>query len=177
MAETRKITIEIVNINREEASAKKTENNVENNGSSSFLNKMLHPIKTVDKALSKKIEAKSVFLNQAYQQAKNLAVQTVSTTVNRYFSLSEDYMLENSYRNTVATLNKGKSLATTIIGGAITGGPVGAIVAGIGWVASEDLQNRAALSTYYQQINESNYNTNFSRIRAGLVDNGRGTEN
>lgn len=173
MAETRKITIEILNNSGNSTGNNQTkkQNNDEDDGID--LNKLLHPIRTLEKATV----GKNVFINQAYQQAKQITLQTVNSSINRYFNLSEDYMTENTYRNTITVVNKAKGLATSVIGGAMVGGPVGAFVAGVSWFVGETMQNRAALSSYYQAINEANYATNFSRVRAGLVDNGRGTEN
>ena len=169
-AETRKITIEILTGNQTTTSEPKKTTEKEKD---EFLNKLLHPVKTLEKATL----GKNVFINQVYSQSKQLISQTLSSSINRYFDLSEDYILENSYRNTMTTIGKAKSVATTVISGAIVGGPVGGVVAALGWSGSEFLQNQASLSSYYQSINATNMQTNFSRTRAGLVDNGRGTEN
>ena len=59
----------------------------------------------------------------------------------------------------------------------MVGGPTGAVIGAAGWVGSEILQNQASLSSYYSSINATSMQTEFSRTRAGLVDNGRGTEN
>jgi hypothetical protein len=69
-------------------------------------------------------------------------------------------------------------------GGAIAGsaaGPVGVLIGGaIGvttWHFNQDIQNKANLSSYYQQLNSANFNTQFNRTRAGLINEGRGTDN
>ena len=169
MAETRTIRIEIVAETQKEPTEKKEKKD-------DTLNKLLHPIKTLEKATV----GKNVFINQAYQQAKQLISQTLSTSINRYFELSEDYMTENSYKNTMTMLGKAKSAATSIIGGAMVGGVVGGIVAAIGWAGSEYIQNQAALSSYYSSINSTNMQTDFSIMRSGnsaLINMGRGTDN
>ena len=178
MGETRKITIEILNTN-EESDAEKRIAELEER-----FNKMLEP-KTKNKNKKEKISAKQYFTHKALDQAFSLIKQTTSMSVNRYFNLNEDYMSENSYRNISTAVNKGVSLATTVVGGAMAGAKVGgvwggiggAIISTIGWGGAEFIQNQATLSSYYQSINASNMQTNFSRTRAGLADNGRGTEN
>ena len=173
MAETRKITIEIVTTEKKEESSTPTQNVEETKESGFNLRKLLHPIKNLEKATV----GKNVFLNQAYQQAKQMIVKTFNTSINRYFSLSEDYMSENSYNQVSTMISKGTSLGTAIVSGAIVGGVGGAVVSTIGWAASEFIQNQASLSSYHQSLNAANYQASFSGTRAGLVDNGRGTEN
>ena len=59
----------------------------------------------------------------------------------------------------------------------MVGGPVGAAVGAVSWGVNEFIQNKANLSGYYQDLNASNFNMQFNRTRAGLIDEGRGTEN
>lgn len=174
MSETRKITIEILNksqVTHEHYNHDVGKEKKETGGAA--LNKLLHPVRSLEKATV----GKNVFINQVYQQAKQAVSQTLSISINRYFNLSEDYITENSYKNTMTTISKAKGAVTSVIGGAMAGGVVGGIVAAVGWAGSEILQNQAALSSYYQSINATSMQTEFSRTRAGLVDNGRGTEN
>lgn len=172
MAETRKITIEILNTQVEKKD-EEASNQQEVNDNKGKLQKLLHPIKTVEKA----IFGKNVFLNQAYQKSKELVVKTLNASANQYFSLSEDYFAETAYKNISTGIGKATSLGSTVVSGAIVGGVGGAIVSGVVWVAGEFIQNQATLSSYHQSLNAANYQSGFSRTRSGLVDNGRGTEN
>lgn len=167
MADTRKIVIEI------QGGSSSSDGKSKEERESSLTSKLLHPIKSIEKATV----GKNVLLNQAYQNTKSLVIQTASTSINRYFSLSEDYIMQNTVSNTMTTLNKVKGLGQSVLLGAQMGGPVGAL-SGLGaWGVSEFITNQANLSSYYEGINAANYQTQYARARAGLVDNGRGTEN
>lgn len=165
MAETRKITVEIITTPKEKKEKKDFE--------TSNLSELLHPAKSLEKELL----GKNVFINQAYNQAKSLIMNTVNTSINQYFNLSEDYLGQNTYKEITKTLSKAQSLGSSIVSGFIVGGGVGAAIGAVGWTANEIISNQARMSNYYSSLNTTNYGTGFSRTRAGLVDNGRGTEN
>ena len=167
MADTRKIVIEI------QSGSSSSDGKSNEERESSLTSKLLHPIKSIEKATV----GKHVLLNQAYQNTKSLVIQTASTSINRYFSLSEDYIMQNTVSNTMTTLNKVKGLGQSVLLGAQMGGPVGALFGLGAWGVSEFINNQANLSSYYEGINAANYQTQYTRTRAGLVDNGRGTEN
>lgn len=167
MADTRKIVIEI------QGGSSSSDGKSKEERESSLTSKLLHPIKSIEKATV----GKNVLLNQAYQNTKSLVIQTASTSINRYFSLSEDYIMQNTVSNTMTTLNKVKGLGQSVLLGAQIGGPVGTFFGLGAWGVSEFITNQANLSSYYEGINAANYQTQYTRTRAGLVDNGRGTEN
>jgi hypothetical protein len=178
MAETRKITIEILTTTQKTDSESRVEQLEKR------FEKMLEP-KGVPDSPKKKSSAKKYFMHKAMDQSRSLITKAASATINRYFDLSEDYITENTYKNTMVIVNKTRGLATSVIGGAMSGARIGGVwgaVAGaaigaIGWGGSEYIQNKAALSSYYQSINAASMQTQFQRTRAGLVDNGRGTDN
>ena len=178
MGEVRKITVEILNTNQETETGKRIDELEKR------FDKMLEPKKNSSTS-KKEVSAKQYFAGKAFDLTLNLITQTASTSINKYFQLSEDYMSENVYKNTMVMVNKAKSLGGTVISGAIAGAKVGGVwgaiaggtIAAIGWGGSEYIQNQAALSSYYQSINATSMQTEFSRTRAGLVDNGRGTDN
>lgn len=144
-------------------------------------NSIMHPLKT----LENKTIGKTIALNMAWQQAKEIAVQSIDFQINRYATLKEDYLTQNTYNNVKTTIKRTTGLFSTMTGGAITGmqvaGPYGAIagvlIAGIGYGISDSIALKSRLSGYYQDLNSSNANTAFSRQRAGLSNDGRGTEN
>lgn len=162
--DNRKITIEIL--------SKETSNNETSSGSINTPNK----IKTLKKK-EKNISGKGILINQLYAQAKSNLGASISNSMNRYFNLSEDYIAEREINNFKISVNKITNTISSVAGASIVGGPLGGTIALIGVGVSEYLNNQQTLSNYYSSINASNYNTQFSRIRAGLVDNGRGTEN
>lgn len=177
MADNRKIVIEIVD---------KTDN-TEISQLSSKLDIDPQKIKR-EKAAKQKNEFQhltSVLLNQAWQQARSLAVNALNSTANRYFNLKEDYMNENLYNNIKQTYQISSSIINSTIGGAITGATVGggvggAIGAGIGLVSSsisEGINAYNKISTVYSKLQTSNYNAVFNQTRAGLTNGSKGTEN
>ena len=181
MAETRKITIEILG----------------DGLTSSSGNKAKDPQQKLDAVLKKQALAekkaleenallfKSYLLNSTWQQSKNLLTNAFSTNLDRMLNLKENYLAQNEYNNFKVGISKATSFIGTVASGAITGAQIGggygavagAVIGTAGWVGNQIIDNRANLSSYYQNLNTLNYNTGFSRTRAGLVDGGRGTEN
>lgn len=167
MSDAKKIIIEIVSSSNEEI-------NEGNNGESPLL-KLLP--KEEQKKQKKKKSAEEMFLNYAGQKAMSTLGSSISLSINRYFSLQEDYLAENLYNNIKTTLSKGTSLYGNIAAGAAVGGAVGAAVGAVTWVIGEGINQMQRYSGYYAQLNATNAQTEFSQKRAGLYDNGRGTEN
>lgn len=180
MAETRKITIEILDSEStgEEKHKKEPDPNKQ---MAKTINKVIHPLNTAQNA----VIAKVAILGYGLQQAKQLTTQAFTFNIDRKLSLTENYLAQNEYNNFKTTISKAKSLIGTtgsgIVAGAQTGGVWGAVIGGVigaaTWGVGQYTENRANLSSYYQEINTTNYNSQFSRTRAGLVDGGRGTEN
>lgn len=121
----------------------------------------------------------------ALNEVKNSIVKTASQGWNRHIDMKEDYLASNNMNEIKAKLGAVKSYASAAITGAkmgfSAGGPIGAVVgAAVGTVGN--LGNRVinyalAQTRYNEQNNAMNAQTNFSRVRMGLMDGGRGTEN
>lgn len=177
MADTRKITIEILDGNASGDSQKnksKEKTRIDNQRElNKFINRTIYPLKD-DDGIS---IGKTVILNQAYQQAKQMLNQTIDLSLNRYYTLTEDYLGQTNYQNIRNIYGKVTGLAASIGGGAIIGGPIGAAIGAVSWGVNQYIQNKANLSGYYQDLNAANFNTDFNRTRAGLVNEGRGTDN
>ena len=130
------------------------------------------------------IMAKSVLLNQAINVAKKSIERAVTTSIDRYLTLTEDYMAENTYQNTIMAINKATSFAGSVyvgakvgaVGGAV-GSLVGAGIGAVGWGVNEVISYQSRMSGYYRQINASNITRAYYSKRAGLIDGGRGTDN
>jgi len=170
MAETRKIVIEIKN---------------KGNGIDEKIKEM-SPLKEQENKVTSDglILAKSVLLNQAINTAKRTVINAVTSSVDRYMTLTEDYMAQTSYQNAITTINKMTSLVGSVyagakigsVGGAV-GSAVGAGIALVGFGANEIISYQSRMSGYYRQINASNISRAYYSKRYGLIDNGRGTEN
>ena len=159
--ETRKVTIEIITSNGGTPNPIKPEPTNENG--------------EIERKEFDKLE--SVLINQASNQAKSVVKQAVNSTLNIYYNMKEDYMLENNVNQIKTILGKTTSFATTITGGFAVGNVGGAVIASAGWLISEGISQGTKIRDLYSQINSSNYDKAFTRQRVGLIDNGRGTEN
>lgn len=180
MADARKITIEIIGKTSDTGNNQAEKTTDPNGQLKKDLTALMHPIKT----LESQTLGKSVLINQAYQQAKKAVVSAVDMSLNRYYSMKEDYLSQTNYSNIMTSINKVSSAGTAIIGGAIAGaelGPYGAVagalIGSVGWGITEAISYQQRMSNAYQSLNTNNYSTNFGQVRAGLVNGGKGTEN
>lgn len=171
MADTRKIVIELKN----------TSASVDN---SSQISRHLNPKKkkkTEEEIRKEAIKALGVY---ATKHSFDLIKNSISVTKNRYFNMSENYILENEIDNFMTIVGNTTSVAATALVGAKVGmgaGPVGmAVGAGVGaavGVAANLITYQSTKASYYSSLNATNMQTEWSAKRAGLWDEGRGTEN
>ena len=133
-------------------------------------------IKQKNSSSNKDNTARSLAL-MAKDRANSLSQNSALSVVNRYFSLSENYMAETDYNNVMTVVNKVKSFASTVSTGASIGGVAGALVAAAAWGTNEFISYQNRMSGYYQALNATNYQTQFDRSRLGLTNEGKGTEN
>lgn len=130
-----------------------------------------------NKDKNKKQNTKLAIMSYAFSSTLNKAREDINNSINRYFNLSENYIAQNYYNNVKTSIGKASSLITTLkVGGSIGG--VAGMAVGLGmWGVGQYLQYSARMSSYYSGLNATNYGTAFGQERAGLYDNGRGTEN
>lgn len=173
MAETRTITIELVDSTTREESGSSNDGNTGGRGK----RKKLTPEEEL-------MRAKAAFWSYAAQRGSALIKQAVSSSANRYFSLTEDYIAQNTYNNITGALGEVLGAGSIIfsgykIGAAVSsiGGVAGGVIAAAAYVGGKTISTFNEMSTLRQSINTNNYNMQFQRTRMGLVDNGRGTEN
>lgn len=184
MADTRKITIEILGRSSNASSQKPFDDDEENED----------PYKALKEAKKRQFKrpegpsfsnTASFILYDGIKSSIQIFKTSIETSVNRNFSLTENYIGQQDYQNTKNIINKGKSfigsLATGFVAGAATGGVggsvIGSVIGAVTWGANQQIQHKTDLSSYYQQLNAANFNTQFNRTRAGLVNEGRGTDN
>lgn len=164
-SDTRKITIEILGEGDGSGSSDKSKS------------------KKNDKKKNKKIKEeiiKAEAYKNAIKQSFNTAINVAEFAMNRYFTLSEDYLSQNLYNNVKNSISKSIQLGKTafsVATMAATGNIPGAIVTGATAIIDEGMQYYQRMSGYYQALNATNYQTGFSATRAGLVNDSRGTEN
>ena len=135
--------------------------------------------------MSKQIDVAKKFGGMVAINLKATALRAANISASRYFSLTENYIAENDLQNfknvTGGLLRVGTSIATNAwagmkIGGAY-GAAAGAIIGAATWIVNEELNYQQKMSNYYQNLNATRYQTEFDRTRAGLVNEGKGTEN
>ena len=168
MADTRKITIEIIQKSEGGDTPELPNDNQAQEKTSSEGKSLL----------------KSVILNQGYNTAKQMVISSVEASVNHYLTLTEDYMAQNTYNKVKVAISKVTSASSAIIGSAVAGsvaGPVGtavgAIIETIGYGTSEFISYQSRMSGYYRSLNASNIDIDYAKRRTGLTNGSRGTEN
>ena len=132
-----------------------------------------------------KEEASKAIATMALENVASLVINSAGVSMSRYFSMSENYMAETDFQNAITMINKGKSFASTIFlsskAAGLAAGPygaaLGAIIGAATWVGSEYINYQQKMSNYYQNLNATNYQTEFDRTRLGLTNEGKGTEN
>lgn len=175
MADERKIVIEIVS--KSESTSPIKANGQVNNNITNITNNNYEVNNNVTEETIEDKTGKNVLVNQAVEQAKSLLKESISSTFNRMFSLKEDYLMENDYNIAMGHISRFTSFALTTVGGYKAGGLVGAGISVAGWGLSQGINLINRREQFYQNLNASNQQMQFSRTRAGLLDNGKGTEN
>lgn len=170
MADTRKITIEITGGDSGNIS------NSNNDPYAKYETKDEKWWQQVNQSYNNYLQRKQKFISYSTSKASNLAKQALQVGMDRYFSLTEDYIAQNDIRIVKNMIGNTVSFATSIAVGAHFG-PVGAAIGAFAWVGDKAISSMNEYSSLRQGINENNYNMQFQRTRMGLVDNGRGTEN
>ena len=145
----------------------------EDSKTTKMLKSMLHPVGTLEDAVYKNLGSN---YQRFYETVKQNAITFANQSINRYYSITEDYIGENYKHNFDKALNTAQNISSSVIQGALVGGLPGAIIGGatavLGTVASE----RQRINSYYADLNATNYQTEFNRTRSALVDNNRNTE-
>ena len=134
----------------------------------------------LDKDVTKKFA-----VQQTLETTLSIVESAADFAINRYTTLQEDYLTAQAYSNVKDTINRAKQFGGSVLSGASTGmataGPVGAVIGAVASVANfgvtQYMEYQKRMSSFYQQLNATNFQTSFSSARLGLVNNGRGTEN
>lgn len=132
---------------------------------------------------------KKVLYQQAKSQAINIVSSAASYSLNRYFSVKEDYLAENVYNEVSSKVSIAKSVYSggkqgAQFGGQIGGGIgaiIGAVVGGIYGGATSSIQKHIEYqkrrAAYSQQLNATNAQNDFQSKRIGLSNEGQNTLN
>lgn len=174
MADERKIVIELT-ANGSNGVHQKEDNQESDAGKDlkKFLKVAQHPIKALEDATL----GKNVLAHYTLRQAWNLTKNSAMFYIGRGFNLSENYKGEQDLQNTINVLNQFTNGAQTIIGGAMMGGPVGAIIGAGVWIGGQVLNAIKKYDAQERMLVTMNIQSSFQQTRLGLIDNGRGTQN
>ena len=182
-SDTRKIVIEIKNGTSSNDTSSSQNNGLSTSDDSALkaLKVALKPIQTLEKV----VVGDSQSSKYIYDLMKGLATESIIFTMNRQYRLTEDYLSQNELNNIQKTLGKAGSMASSVISGAAAGSAIfpgvgtviGAAVGAAASIATEAISGASTLSNYYSNLNAASYQSGFSARRAGLTNEGRGTEN
>lgn len=137
-----------------------------------------HPIKAFEKA----VFGKSALAYYTYNQMKSLTINTAKYAIGRYFNLSENYKAEQDLDNTLNVLSNISGAYGSLIGGALVGAKVGhpligAAIGGGVWVTNTILNAQKTWDAQNLQLTATRMQSGFQKVRLGLIDDGRGTQN
>ena len=121
---------------------------------------------------------------KSLEKAASITIDTIDYSLTKSLNLTENYIGQQEVANLESQMGKVTSLATSIVSGVSmgwAGGPVGVAI-GVGvsvatWGVGQFVNYNKELSKYYQQLNLTNAQTQWSAARRGLLDGARGTEN
>lgn len=154
--------------------------------------RLTNPMKLLESKLMNKFEEeenqkKGLAQATSLRLATTVASKALSNAeygIRRYTSLNEDYMTSQLMSNVKDTIDRTKSGINSIASGASAlsafgpwGMLAGAAIGGATFLFDQHMEYQKRISSYYQQLNASNFQTEFSSSRLGLINNGRGTEN
>lgn len=149
-------------------------------GLSDILKAAQHPIKALEKATLGKNE----LVYYAYQQAKQIVKNTALYQIGRYYNLTENYEAEQDLNNALSVLSHASSGYASILGGAIIGakaGPYGALAGALigtaSWTTTTVFNAWKAFDQQNMRLQTMNIQSAYQKVRLGLIDDGRGTQN
>lgn len=139
-----------------------------------------HPVKALEKA----VLGKTAWVYYAYQQAKQIVKTTALYRLERYYNLTENYKAEQDLENTLNGFEHVVEGWSSVIGGALigakggVGGAVaGAIVGATSWTVNTIFNAWKAFDQQKMQLSTMNIQSAYQKVRLGLIDDGRGTQN
>lgn len=127
----------------------------------------------------------STITEVASDVGKNIIFDSIKTSVNRYVSMSDDYVSSNYLTNVSSSLSTIISLGKTAsssfktasaIGGPILGGLIAAVNTSVE-LGKQQYEYSKKMVEYKTALNTTNIETEFRQQRAGLYNGNRGTEN
>ena len=153
---------------------------MEEGGYSESITALMSPRRAIMRSLTPKSRALFV----AAEKAKDTSIRGILYTIQKNNSLTENYKAQTEIKNLTSVWGVAKGVASSALSGAQAGGVFGpwgaAIGAGVGlafYGVNAIITRDQTMSSIYQALNSTNAQTTWNAARAGLFDNGRGTEN
>lgn len=111
--------------------------------------------------------AKLAVARSAISYVKNLVVDSAEYAINRNFQLTDDYIGKRNVSIAINMVNRVSQLGMSIATGFMIGGPVGAVVGGVGNVAIQGLGVFKAIDQQNIKLAQLDEQLGFTRERAG----------
>lgn len=115
-----------------------------------------------------KTALKTQLILSALGQASAMAKSELNYQLNKYFKQTDNYLGQQQKDIALHIVSKVKRSATTIIGGAIAGGPIGAVIGATVDVARNVQEYYHAHDQEIMRIQQMNVSLSFNRQRAGF---------
>ena len=110
---------------------------------------------------------KNIVHNEAFQYAKQVAINEARYEINKDFAMRDDYIGQRDINISLGVISKVYSIGTSVVSGAIMGGAIGASVALAGSLLVEGIQVYQNLDQQNIKIAQLNSQLDYNRIRTG----------
>ena len=175
MADTRNIVIEL-KVRNDSPKAQKGTGAESKEMEKMDLEYLLHPVGKL-----KGIEgAKYALVLNAYNNAKSVIKNEAKYEIGKYFSLTENYAMQQDIDNALIAISKVAEFGSSILSGIVVGSAggvggalVGAIVGAVADIAQNSVQIYQRFDQQNRQLATANVQSQFQAVRMGLIDGGR----
>lgn len=168
MAETREVVITIKGTGSTGGSSggkgKTVINNITNNNVTNIINNYSGSGAEYDDGLD---VGTSVLANQVFDALKKNITTEAKYQINKYFNTRDDYIGQRNLNVATSMANMAIGLGSSIVAGFMTGGPVGAAVAGVTSVLSTAVSVYNTLDAQNLKVDQMNAQLQFTRQRSG----------
>lgn len=113
--------------------------------------------------------ARSAVAGQLIGAAVNAAKRTISYGLSMYGDYTGDYVKQAQIDNALEIGSTILGIGASIVGGAVVGGPVGAIVSGVVAVANTAVNEILKVNTYNLNLAKQNAVASFNSSRIGRI--------
>lgn len=109
----------------------------------------------------------SAVAHQAFNYAKEMVISSAEYFIERSFQLTDDYEGQRDFNIAKGFLKRGIAIGGAIVSGAVMGGPIGAVVAGVGSIGMDVINTAQGIDKQNIAIAQLNEQLSYTRQRAG----------